>query len=61
VQTEHLSHFIEESGLVICRQVTHILPPQWCPEIADNRCRAKLPENSSNIALSGQKGKLING
>jgi hypothetical protein len=57
VQTEHLSHFIEEFGLWISRRVRHMIPPWWCPEIADNRHRAKLPENQSNIALSGQNGK----
>jgi hypothetical protein len=29
--------------------------------MADNRHWAKLPENPTNIALSGQNGKLING
>jgi hypothetical protein len=33
----------------------------WRPEIADNRHRAKLPENRSNITLSRQIVKLING
>ena len=32
-----------------------------CLEIADNRAKAKLPENPVNITLSGQNGKLING
>jgi hypothetical protein len=41
--------------------VPDTLPPQWCPEIAANRQRAKVPENSANIALSGQNGKIING
>jgi hypothetical protein len=36
-------------------------PSVVCPEIADNRHRAKLPENQFNIALSRQNGKLING
>jgi hypothetical protein len=30
-------------------------------EITDNRHRAKLPENTAIIVLSGQNGKLING
>jgi hypothetical protein len=25
-------------------------PSRWCPEIADHRHRAKLPENQSNLA-----------
>ena len=50
-----------ELGLLISNRVRHTIPPWWCPEIADNRHRAKLPENQSNIALSGQNGKLING
>jgi hypothetical protein len=36
-------------------------PSRWCPQIADNRHRTKLPENQFNIALSWQNGKLING
>jgi len=61
VQTEHLSHFIEEFGLLISRRGGHTIPPRWWLEIADNRHRAKLPENPTNIVLSGQNGKLING
>jgi hypothetical protein len=57
VQTEHLSHFIEEFGLWISRRARHMIPPWWCPEIADNGHRAKLPESQFNIALSGQNGK----
>jgi hypothetical protein len=36
-------------------------PLLWCPTSADKWHRAKLPENPANIALSGQKGLLING
>jgi len=61
VQTEHLSHFIEEFGFLISRRGRHITPPWWWLEIADNRHRAKLPEKPTNIVLSGQNGKLING
>jgi hypothetical protein len=61
VQTEHLSHFIEEFWwLTACRD-RHAIPPWWCSEIVDNMYRAKLPENRSNMALSGQNVKLING
>jgi hypothetical protein len=35
--------------------------PSWCLESTDNWYGAKLPENRANIALSGQKGTLING
>jgi hypothetical protein len=31
--------------------------PPWCLEIAKNRHRAKLPENPTNIALSGPNGQ----
>jgi hypothetical protein len=39
----------------------HISSPSGRLESIDNRHRAKLPENPSNITLSGQKGLLING
>jgi hypothetical protein len=45
VQTEHLSHFIKEFGLLTSCRVRHTRFPSWRPEIADNRPRAKLPEN----------------
>jgi hypothetical protein len=35
--------------------------PSWRPEIATNKPWVKLLEKLSNIALSGQKGLLING
>ena len=41
--------------------VRHTMFLQWCPEIADNGQRAKLPENPSNVTLAGRNGKLING
>jgi len=31
------------------------------PDMTDNRRRAKVPESATNITLSGQKCKLING
>jgi hypothetical protein len=43
-----------ELGLLISKSVKHTIPPWWCPKIADNKDRAKLPENLTNIALSGQ-------
>ena len=61
MQTEHLSHVIEECGLLISRRGKYILPPWWWLESADNRHRAKLPENPSNIVLSGQNGQIIHG
>jgi hypothetical protein len=54
---EHLSHFIEEFGLWVSHRGRHMIPPWWCPGIADNRHRAKLPENQSHIVLSGQNDK----
>ena len=50
VQTEHLSHVIEAFGLLRSRRGRQRIPPWWCPEIADNRHRAKLLETQSNIA-----------
>jgi hypothetical protein len=61
VETEHLADVIEEFWLLTSRRVRHRRPPSWCPEIVDNGHWAKLPENPTNIALSGQNGKLING
>jgi hypothetical protein len=61
VETEHLSDFIEEFWLLTCRRVRHTRSPLWRPEIADNAPGAKLPENLTNITLSGQNGQLING
>jgi hypothetical protein len=53
VQTEYLSHFIEEFGLLTSCHVRHRRFPSWCPEIADHRYRANLPDNPANIILSG--------
>jgi len=61
VQTEYLAHIVEEFWFLIFRCVSHIICPCWCSEIADNRHRAKLPESSAYISLSGQDVKLING
>ena len=44
-------------GLLLSRRVRHTIPLWWCPEIADNRHRAKLPDNQPNIALSEQNGQ----
>jgi hypothetical protein len=61
VETERLSDFSEEFGRLTSGRVRHTRFPSWHPEMADNRHRAKLPENQANIALSGQKGQIING
>ena len=61
VETEHRADFIAEFGLLTSRRVRHRRFPPWRPEIADNWHRAKLPENPTNIILSGQKGTLSNG
>jgi hypothetical protein len=61
VQTEHLSHVIEASGLLTSCYVRHTRFPSWRPKSADHKHRAKLPENQFNIALSEQNGQLING
>jgi hypothetical protein len=61
VETEHRADCIAEFGWLTSRRVRHIRFPQWRPEIADNRHRAKMPENHTNIVLSGQNGQLSNG
>jgi hypothetical protein len=61
VETERLSDFSEEFGLLTSGRVRPTRFPSWHPEMADNRHRAKLPDNQANVALSGQKGKIING
>jgi len=61
VETEHLTDLIEEFWLLTSRRVRHIRSPSWHLAIAANKHRAKLPENPTSIALSGQNGKLING
>jgi hypothetical protein len=43
---------VEACGLLISRRVRQTIPPCWCSEIAENRHRANLPENTFNIALS---------
>src|SRR5712691_12984687 len=55
-QTQHLSDFIEECGVLTARRVRHIRSPSWRPETVENRHGAKLPKNPVNIALSGQNG-----
>ena len=57
VETEHRSDVIEESWWLASRRVRHRRSPSWFPEIADNGHGAKLPENSTHIAVSGQTGK----
>jgi hypothetical protein len=56
VVTEYLSDFIQEFGLWILRRGGPIILSRCCPKIADNTHRAKLPENHSNIILSGLWG-----
>jgi hypothetical protein len=49
-------------GLLTAARLRDIrLTLSWRPVSAANKHRAKLPENPANIALSGQKGLLING
>jgi len=61
LKTEHLTDFIEEFRWLTSCCITPISSPLWHPESIDYRHRAKLPENPTNIALSGQKGMLIDG
>jgi hypothetical protein len=49
VETEHLSHVIEASGLLTSCHVRHIRSPSWHPEIADNGHWATLPEHPTKI------------
>jgi len=57
VETEHLADYIEEFWRLISRLVRPIRSPSWRPQSADNGYGAKLPENPTNIALSGHNGK----
>jgi hypothetical protein len=61
VETEYRTDFLEEFWWLTSHGVRHISTPSPCPEHGDNGHRAKLPENSSNITLSGQNDKIING
>jgi hypothetical protein len=61
VETEYRADFLEEFWWLTSRGVRPISTPSQCPEHVDNGHRAKLPENSSNITLSGQNDKIING
>jgi hypothetical protein len=61
VQTGHLVPVIKEFWWWTSGRVRHTKPPSCCLEIADNRYRAKLPENPVNIVLSAQNGWLIYG
>jgi hypothetical protein len=51
----------EYSRLLLCHRIGHTIPPWWCPEIADNRHRAKLPENPPKLAVSEHIGQFTNG
>lgn len=57
VETEHLADFIEEFWPLTSCRVRHIRSPSERLEIADNGQGAKLPENPTDITLSGQNGK----
>jgi hypothetical protein len=61
VETEHLADVIKAFGWLTCCRIRHIRSPSWHPAILDNGHRAKLPENPSNITLSGQNDQIING
>jgi hypothetical protein len=54
VLTEHRPDVIEKFGWWISRRGRPIIFSWSCPQIADNAHPAKLPENHSNIILSGQ-------
>jgi hypothetical protein len=51
----------DELRLLIFQRVGNTIAAEWCPEIADNKHRTRLPENQLNIGLSLQIGRLING
>jgi hypothetical protein len=53
MQTEHLSHFIEEFGVLITGRSRHTMPPWWCPENGDNRQKC-----SKTGAISDYQGKM---
>ena len=61
VQAAFVPPCLEELGLLTSGRVRHTRLPSWQREMADNSHRAKLPENLSNIRLSGQNGQIING
>ena len=48
-------------GLTACRARYIRAALSWCPVIAGNGDRAKLPENPANRGLSGQNGFIISG
>jgi len=56
VETEHLADFIEEFWWLTSRRARHRRSPSWRPQSADKGYEAKLPENLTNIVLSGQNG-----
>jgi hypothetical protein len=55
VEMEHLADFIEEVWQLTSHRVTHIRFPSSCLQLTDNGHWGKMPENPTNIALSGQK------
>jgi hypothetical protein len=56
VLMEHLPPFVAACGRWLSRRGRSIILSWRWPQIADNRHRATLPENPSNITLSRQKG-----
>jgi hypothetical protein len=62
LEAEDILDFIKEFGMLTRWGFRHRVSWLLHPERVDNRHRAKLPENPSNIILlSGQKGLLIHG
>jgi len=61
VEPEHRVDFLEEFWWLTSYRIRHIRSLSCRPAILDNRRQANLPENSTNIALSGQNDKLISG
>ena len=57
VETEHLVDVIEACWWLTSRRVRYKRSPSWGPQLADNGHGAKLPENPTNITLSGQNDK----
>jgi hypothetical protein len=53
VEPEHRADDIEAFEGLTSRRVRHTTSPSWRSEIVENRHRAKLFENPTNIALSG--------
>jgi len=61
VEAEHVTDIIEEFQLLTSHRVRRIRFPSQRLTVADNKCGTKRSENSTNIILSRQNGKLIDG